>query len=43
MYGQIELGIGVKYNNYPYLNSSLEYEILNSKNGVFKVAYSLEK
>ena len=38
----INLGIGAKYKISSSSNIGLEYEMLNTKNGVFKMSYSLE-
>ena len=39
----INLGIGAKYKISSSSNIGLEYEMLNTKNGAFKLSYSLEK
>ena len=39
----VNLGVGAKYKISPASNISVEYEMMNSKNGAFKISYSLEK
>ena len=39
----INLRVGTKYKISPSSNIGLEYEMLNTRNGTFKVSYSLEK